>query len=42
MINRKTKRNILLGFDIVAIVASGVISYIFLEPYVFLPRQDVC
>ncbi|MFL2145247.1 polysaccharide biosynthesis protein [Desemzia sp. FAM 24101] len=40
MINRKTKRVILLGIDTFAILASSVLSYIFLDPYVSLPRKD--
>ena len=40
MINRKTKRLILLGFDTFAILTSSVLSYIFLDPYVSLPRRD--
>lgn len=40
MINRKTKRVILLGFDVFAILMSSVLSYIFLIPYVSLPRGD--
>lgn len=40
MINRKVKRKILLGFDTIAILASGVLSYMFLEPYIALPRKD--
>lgn len=40
MINRKTKRIILLGFDVFAILMSSVLSYIFLSPYVSLPRGD--
>lgn len=40
MINRKTKRGVLLGFDIFAILISNVLSYIFLSPYVSLPKRD--
>lgn len=40
MINRKTKRRILLGFDVFAVLMSSTLSYVFLSPYVSLPRND--
>lgn len=36
MINRKMKRRVLLAFDTFAILASSILSYIFLEPYISL------
>lgn len=40
MINRKLKRKVLLAFDTFAILASSILSYVFLEPYISLPRKD--
>lgn len=40
MIKRKTKRKVILAFDMFAILASGILAYIFLEPYVSLPKKD--
>lgn len=40
MINRKTKRGILLIVDTLAIFMSSILSYQFLVPYVSLPRND--
>lgn len=40
MIDRKTKRKIILAFDMSALLASGTLAYIFLDPYVSLPRKD--
>ena len=40
MINRKMKRRVLLAFDIFAILASSILSYIFLEPYISLLTRD--
>lgn len=40
MINRKMKRRVLLAFDTFAILASSILSYIFLEPYISLLTRD--
>ncbi|MFL2133617.1 polysaccharide biosynthesis protein [Desemzia sp. FAM 23990] len=38
--NRKMKRRVLLAFDTFAILASSILSYIFLEPYISLLTRD--
>lgn len=40
MINRKMKRRVLLAFDTFSILASSILSYIFLEPYISLLTRD--
>ncbi|WP_373472205.1 polysaccharide biosynthesis protein [Carnobacterium alterfunditum] len=37
---RRTKKNILIGFDSLSIVASGLIAYFFLNPYIAVSMQS--
>lgn len=38
--SRKTKKSVLIGFDSFSIVASGLIAYFFLDPYIALSNQS--
>ncbi|MER2173162.1 MAG: nucleoside-diphosphate sugar epimerase/dehydratase [Carnobacterium sp.] len=38
--SRKTKKSVLIGFDSFSILASGLIAYFFLDPYIALSNQS--